>query len=46
MSGEVTDFLAFLLVEGNQYRHHIFRNQDSDSFWARAVERKVKHLLA
>ena len=45
MSGEVTDFLAFLLLEGDQYRQNIFRNQNSDSFWVRAVERKVKSLL-
>lgn len=46
MAGEVTDFLAFLLLESDRYRQNIFRNKDSDSFWVRAVERKVKSLLA
>ncbi|MEM8828745.1 MAG: hypothetical protein AAGE96_05240 [Cyanobacteria bacterium P01_G01_bin.19] len=45
MAADVTDFLAFLLVEGDQYRHNVFRNQESDRFWVRAVERKVKSLM-
>ncbi len=45
MSAEVTDFLAFLLVQGDGDRHYIFRNSYSDCFWVSAVERKVKSLM-
>lgn len=46
VAGEVTDFLAFLLLNCEEHHREIFRHKHSEIFWASAVERKFKDICS